>query len=256
MRLLISTSGWLVAVVLALHLQFAHNRYANACAAKLQETHGLTLMASQPLATMPPPSPIAEAELSRRLEQRCRLGSSKSCTELRSLRAATPPPPPAAASLGQEVIAPIRTFKFKGELPFLLEEERHRVGVEVGVFKGSFSRWMLDHWPTCTQYYMVDLWASQAHYRQMDSASDAENQLRFELAQRNVAPFQHKTVLIRKASVAAAADFADGSVDFVYLDARHTFDAVTEDLEAWWPKLRLGGLLAGEDYMDVDEVWS
>ena len=27
------------------------------------------------------------------------------------------------------------------------------------------------------------------------------------------------------------------------------------DLAAWWPKVRAGGILAGEDYMDADEVW-
>jgi predicted O-methyltransferase YrrM len=152
-------------------------------------------------------------------------------------------------------VKPIRTFKFKGELPTILQEEQLRVGVEVGVFTGGFSRWVLEQWPMCTSYSMVDLWAPQEHYRQMDSASLEENLRRMELARRNVEPFAGKATLIRNSSVAAAASFADASVDFVYLDARHTYDAVTEDLEAWWPKLRPGGILAGEDYMDADEVW-
>jgi predicted O-methyltransferase YrrM len=49
-------------------------------------------------------------------------------------------------------------------------------------------------------------------------------------------------------SVAAAEAFEDRSLDFIFLDARHTFDAVCQDLSAWWPKLRPGGLLAGHDY--------
>jgi predicted O-methyltransferase YrrM len=52
----------------------------------------------------------------------------------------------------------------------------------------------------------------------------------------------------RSTSVAAAPQFADGSLDFVFLDARHTFEAVQQDLAAWWPKLRPGGLFAGHDY--------
>ncbi len=52
----------------------------------------------------------------------------------------------------------------------------------------------------------------------------------------------------RCTSLAAAPQFADGSLDFVFLDARHTFEDVKQDLAAWWPKLRPGGLFAGHDY--------
>ena len=33
----------------------------------------------------------------------------------------------------------------------------------------------------------------------------------------------------------------------MYLDARHDFCSVLEDMEAWRPKLRRGGVLAGDD---------
>jgi predicted O-methyltransferase YrrM len=52
----------------------------------------------------------------------------------------------------------------------------------------------------------------------------------------------------RCTSLAAAPRFADGSLDFVFLDARHTFEEVRQDLASWWPKLRPGGLFAGHDY--------
>ena len=102
---------------------------------------------------------------------------------------------------------------------------------------------------------MVDLWSAQDNYRQMDNATTSKNLERMEEARRNVARFGTKAVLVRKSSVEAAAQFEDASIDFVYLDARHTYDAVMEDLEAWWPKVRPGGIVAGEDYMDAEEVW-
>ena len=150
---------------------------------------------------------------------------------------------------------PIRTLKKKGEIPFVLQEEGMRVGVEVGVFRGGFSNWVLSNWPACTKYYMVDLWSAQDNYRQMDNATTSKNLERMEEARRNVASFGTKAVLVRKPSVEAAAQFEDASIDFVYIDARHTYDAVMEDLEAWWPKVRPGGIVAGEDYMDAEEVW-
>ena len=34
----------------------------------------------------------------------------------------------------------------------------------------------------------------------------------------------------------------------VYIDATHTFEAVTNDLDVWYPKLKEGGFLCGHDY--------
>lgn len=52
----------------------------------------------------------------------------------------------------------------------------------------------------------------------------------------------------RMASTDAAELFMDETFDFVYIDADHTYDAVKADLSAWWPKVRPGGVLAGDDY--------
>merc|ERR1712061_735008 len=55
-------------------------------------------------------------------------------------------------------------------------------------------------------------------------------------------------------SVSCAQQFLDGSLDFVYLDARHDRQGVLEDLSAYWPKLRAGGVIAGHDYtQQVDD---
>ena len=56
--------------------------------------------------------------------------------------------------------------------------------------------------------------------------------------------------LLRAYSPAAAKEFADGWLDFVYVDANHSYPAVAADLHAWWPKVRPGGFLAGHDYVD------
>ena len=48
----------------------------------------------------------------------------------------------------------------------------------------------------------------------------------------------------------AAHCFADGQLDFVYIDALHYYEDVREDIELWYPKVRKGGILAGHDYLD------
>ena len=47
-----------------------------------------------------------------------------------------------------------------------------------------------------------------------------------------------------------ARAFADGALEFVYVDATHLYADAARDLAAWWPKLRVGGVMAGDDYFN------
>ena len=38
------------------------------------------------------------------------------------------------------------------------------------------------------------------------------------------------------------------SLDWVYIDGDHTHRAVLADLEAFYPKVRIGGIISGDDY--------
>ena len=53
---------------------------------------------------------------------------------------------------------------------------------------------------------------------------------------------------VRMPSVEAAALYEDDSLDFVFIDADHGEEWVRADLAAWWPKVQVGGVLAGHDY--------
>lgn len=55
-------------------------------------------------------------------------------------------------------------------------------------------------------------------------------------------------------SVRAAQFFADESIDFVFIDGDHAEQAVRDDLTAWYPKIKRGGLFAGHDYNSWDTV--
>lgn len=56
------------------------------------------------------------------------------------------------------------------------------------------------------------------------------------------------TCLVEADSVAAARLHADASVDFCFIDADHTEAGVIRDIEAWLPKMKPGGVIAGHDY--------
>jgi hypothetical protein len=57
----------------------------------------------------------------------------------------------------------------------------------------------------------------------------------------------NRVQFIRFPSPRVASLFDDGSLDAVLIDAIHEYDECTADINAWWPKLKSGGYLAGDD---------
>ncbi len=54
-------------------------------------------------------------------------------------------------------------------------------------------------------------------------------------------------VINRMTSEEAVGLFEDDSLDWVYIDGDHHYAAVKADLQLWYPKVRPGGVLAGDD---------
>lgn len=51
-------------------------------------------------------------------------------------------------------------------------------------------------------------------------------------------------------SVSAAGNFEDESITVVYIDANHTYKALTQDINIWLPKVKSGGYICGHDYAE------
>lgn len=60
--------------------------------------------------------------------------------------------------------------------------------------------------------------------------------------------FADNVQLVVGGSVPSARLFADGSLAWVHLDARHDYENVAADIAAWKPKVAEGGWLSGDDY--------
>lgn len=67
----------------------------------------------------------------------------------------------------------------------------------------------------------------------------------FDLA---LAPWSERVRKIKALSIDAADAVPDASLDFVYIDADHRYQAVRSDIAAWRRKVRRGGLIGGHDY--------
>ena len=59
---------------------------------------------------------------------------------------------------------------------------------------------------------------------------------------------------IRMTSLDAVSLYENRSLDFIFIDASHEYEDVKKDIIAWYPKLKLGGIIAGHDYTSYDGV--
>jgi hypothetical protein len=60
--------------------------------------------------------------------------------------------------------------------------------------------------------------------------------------------YADKVILIIADSITASRQLKDRSIDWVHLDARHEYESVKADINAWLPKVKSGGWMSGDDY--------
>ena len=147
-------------------------------------------------------------------------------------------------------------LKSRDEFGALLAREGKHTGVELGVQAGVFASITLRGWGSaCTSYSLVDVWRHLGStYDDFANVAQRTQEEYLQKALAATAPFASVRHIVRNLTVEAATTFADDSLDFVYIDARHDYTSVLEDMRLYWPKLRSGGIFAGHDYLDVAEV--
>lgn len=124
-------------------------------------------------------------------------------------------------------------------------------GAEIGCAFGGYARTVLGQWKG-KKYFMVDPWKRQSSevYREK---TDGVNYDRWYEECLELSKQDPRVALIRAMSVDAAPLIPDGSLDFVYIDGNHAGRNVLEDMDAWWPKVKNGGLFSGHDCYDATD---
>lgn len=120
-------------------------------------------------------------------------------------------------------------------------EGAENTAVEVGTFTGENAILMAQYFNLVVT---VDPWLNG--YDSTDHASSANMDEVEKKYLERVSPFKNISHLKMK-STDAAMKFDDASLDLVYLDGDHRTESVLADIDAWRPKVRKGGILAGHD---------
>lgn len=129
--------------------------------------------------------------------------------------------------------------------------------VEVGCWKGRSTAFLaveIINSGKAISLTCVDTWLGSDEIKHKTDPDVREKRL-FEVFSANIEPAARQFDLqklrfhiLRKPSTNAALDFTDGSLDFVMIDAAHDYANILADILAWWPKLKPGGVMAGDDY--------
>lgn len=128
----------------------------------------------------------------------------------------------------------------------LLRRYGCKVGAEIGVLKGEFSERLCSTVPGL-RLYCVDPYTPYMDGRSAWGMSQATHDANYQEATTRLSPYSATFIL--KPSLEASLCIPDSSLDFVYIDGDHSYDAVMLDLIVWSRKVRRGGIVAGHDYM-------
>lgn len=121
--------------------------------------------------------------------------------------------------------------------------------VEVGCAEGLYSmdlyRWGVSH------LYLVDLWESHPEFPGDAGSPQKWHNNNYNNVFKNLGD-KPEVKILRGPSVGMAQRCPDDFFDLVYIDACHSFWCVMNDLQAWWPKVKKGGYIAGHDFLNTD----
>tara|TARA_R110002073_G_scaffold8068_1_gene45100 strand:- start:2751 stop:3320 length:570 start_codon:yes stop_codon:yes gene_type:complete len=129
------------------------------------------------------------------------------------------------------------------------------VAAEIGVFAGEGSAILSKH---VTRLVCIDSWSKSYNSEILVGCENAQliQDIRsvtvdIEQAEREfdeLAAKLENIIKIKAPDNVIVGLIADSSLDAIYVDAAHTYEAVLPQLIAWRPKVRPGGVIAGHDY--------
>jgi predicted O-methyltransferase YrrM len=118
--------------------------------------------------------------------------------------------------------------------------------VEIGSWKGKSSAFMAVEIANSYKdidFYCVDTWKGGPDHQDRDDLHNL-----YETFIENMKSLENYYIPMRMTSIESSQKFEDKSLDFVFIDASHEYEDVKNDIIAWLPKVKTGGIIAGHDY--------
>jgi len=125
------------------------------------------------------------------------------------------------------------------------------VGAEVGVFTGKHALQLLNRLSNLVKLYLIDPYKEYNGYsppRIKEIMQGPKNAQRL-FDEVNVDQSRYEWVIAH-----FCADVVPEPLDFVYIDGNHQYNAVTFDINEARKVVRVGGIIGGHDYREINGV--
>lgn len=133
---------------------------------------------------------------------------------------------------------------------------KRSIGAEIGVYKGEFSRLILRSVePSCL--HLIDPWRFESdptYARSWYGGPTGQSQKNMDAIYRSICNqlassiASGQVVIHRGNSADVLPSFEDRYFDWIYIDGNHQYEFVKADLELSFAKVKVGGLVTGDDY--------
>lgn len=134
----------------------------------------------------------------------------------------------------------------------LLKERHFDVVVEVGVFLGRWTVNVAKQLSPGARFFAVDHWLGSEEHKTADAREKPWLDSLYPQFLSNIIHngLTRTVVPVRMDSLSAAKKFKESNIyaDLIYLDAAHDYVSVIQDLTAWFPLLKNGGVFCGDDW--------
>ena len=132
------------------------------------------------------------------------------------------------------------------------------IGIEIGVWSADLSTYLLEN-HDIKKFYLIDPWKKYPEEYYIDSLNKCtqENyESVYAVAKEKMRKYLDRSKIFRGEAEDLKNNFEDNNVDFIYLDANNLYDEVFKNITSWFPKLKKGGILIGNNFIeDGYYVW-
>lgn len=141
-------------------------------------------------------------------------------------------------------------------LPRVINTMGLKVGAEIGVALGGHSDAILRQCPQVTTLYGIDCYRNRPDYLDLMNLPQADLDAMHADMLEFMKPHAGRFCFSRMTSRDAALCFSDMDLklDFVYIDAEHSYEAASADIVSWGKHVRAGGIISGHDYGGFEGV--
>lgn len=123
--------------------------------------------------------------------------------------------------------------------------------VEIGTFRADLAKGVLSMFPNCTRLWTIDPWRHVDGVEFEASCPQSMHDTNKAHSYQCLKEFKERAVILNMTSDEAVNQLKGNSYDVIWVDGHHDSEAITKDINNYYPLAKSGGIFGGHDYGQV-----